>query len=266
MKIRPMSDIHLEFDGHAPWYMPKIEDEENTVLILAGDITANHGRWKDKPSQDRYSPWIKDVCTRHKAVVYVPGNHEHYAGNMSEVEAHWRAMSKAIDNLHFLNREVVVIDGTRFIGCTMWTDLPPMQVTSEMNDFNMISVPDDLMEQRTFTIPDWRMEHEACRYFLDTEIAKEFDGETVVVTHHAPSFQSIHEKYAGDNYNVFYASNLEKYMWYNPIALWVHGHVHNSFDYEVGDEVQSTRVICNPRGYFSYEENRDFNPRLTVEV
>lgn len=261
MIIRPMSDIHLEFDGLAPWRMPMLQGEYEMVLILAGDITANHNRWKDTPAKDLYSPWIKDVCARHKAVIYVPGNHEHYSGHMENVEAHWRGMANHIDNLHFLNRDTVVVDGVRFIGCTMWTELPPTQVTSVMNDFNMIWVDGEL-----FSIPDWRQEHEACRYFLDKELEKEFDGETVVVTHHAPSFQSIHEKFAGDGYNMFYATNLEKYMWYNPIALWVHGHVHNSFNYEVGDEIQSTRVICNPRGYFSYEENRDFDPRLTFEV
>jgi len=42
--------------------------------------------------------------------------------------------------------------------------------------------------------------------------------------------------------------------------LWVHGHVHDSFDYRVG----RTRVLCNPRG--CGDENRDFNPGLVVEV
>lgn len=267
MIIRPMSDIHLEFDGLAPWYMPKIEGESEMVLVLAGDITANHNRWKDNPAQDRYSPWIKDVCARHKHVIYIKGNHEDYEGRMDATEDHWKAMSKHIENLHFLHRDVVVLDGVRFIGCTLWTDLPPTQVLgSDMNDFDTIWVPDDLMERRGFTVPDWRMEHEACRYFLDTEIGKDFDGETVVVTHHAPSFQSIHSKFAGKSFNVFYASNLEKYMWYNPIKYWIHGHVHDSLDYEVGDDLQSTRVICNPRGYFGHDENRDFNPRLTIEV
>ncbi|OXH93504.1 metallophosphoesterase, partial [Burkholderia multivorans] len=31
-----------------------------------------------------------------------------------------------------------------------------------------------------------------------------------------------------------------------PVALWVHGHTHTSFDYVVEG---GTRVVCNPRGY-----------------
>jgi UDP-2,3-diacylglucosamine pyrophosphatase LpxH len=265
MIIRPMSDIHLEFDGMAPWYMPRIAGEKDMVLILAGDITANHNQWKNNPARDTYTPWIKDVCARHKAVIYVKGNHEDYAGHMEATEDHWKAMANHIDNLHFLHRDTVVIDGVRFIGCTLWTPLNnPMDalVANQMNDFNMIWANDEL-----FTVMQWKLEHEACRYFIETELAKEFDGETVVVTHHAPSFQSIHEKYQGDRLSVCYANNLDSLMWYNPIKLWIHGHVHDSMDYIVGDELQSTRVICNPRGYESYgEANMDFNPKLTIEV
>ncbi len=28
-------------------------------------------------------------------------------------------------------------------------------------------------------------------------------------------------------------------------ALWIHGHVHDNFDYHVG----ATRIVCNPKGY-----------------
>lgn len=264
MIIRPMSDIHLEFDGQAPWYMPKIEGEENMTLILAGDVTAKHNSWKDNPARDTYTPWIKDVCARHKHVIYIKGNHEDYAGDMLGTEAYWKAVSKNIENLHFLHRSTVELGGVRFLGCTLWTPLnhPLDELTAQgMNDFDEIWV-----DGAFFTTQDWRQEHEACRYFLDTEVAKDFDGETVVITHHAPSYQSIGEKFAGDKMNICYANSLEGLMWYNPIKLWVHGHIHNSVDYMVGDEIQSTRVLCNPRGYFGTDENRDFNPRLTIEV
>jgi hypothetical protein len=55
--------------------------------------------------------------------------------------------------------------------------------------------------------------------------------------------------------------------------LWIHGHVHDSFDYRVG----ATRVIANPRGYARNLnmagapadlkwENRAFDPALVIEV
>jgi Icc-related predicted phosphoesterase len=33
-------------------------------------------------------------------------------------------------------------------------------------------------------------------------------------------------------------------MQYSP-ELWIHGHVHDSFDYRIG----ATRIVANPRGY-----------------
>jgi Icc-related predicted phosphoesterase len=43
-------------------------------------------------------------------------------------------------------------------------------------------------------------------------------------------------------------------------TLWVHGHVHHSSDYLIGE----TRIISNPHGYGA--ENPHFNPALVVEV
>jgi Icc-related predicted phosphoesterase len=39
-------------------------------------------------------------------------------------------------------------------------------------------------------------------------------------------------------------------------ALWIHGHVHESFEYTIGQ----TKVACNPRGYVRYGENAGFDP------
>ena len=43
-------------------------------------------------------------------------------------------------------------------------------------------------------------------------------------------------------------------------ALWIHGHTHTAFDYDV----RGTRVVCNPRGY--PHETTGFDPALVVTV
>jgi len=43
-------------------------------------------------------------------------------------------------------------------------------------------------------------------------LAESFDGKTVVVTHHAPSSQSVHPRYANDLLTPAFASNLENLM------------------------------------------------------
>jgi Icc-related predicted phosphoesterase len=57
-----------------------------------------------------------------------------------------------------------------------------------------------------------------------------------------------------------YVSDLSAVIKKGKPTAWIHGHVHESFDYRVG----ATRVLCNPHGYAS--ENPSFNPSLVVEV
>jgi hypothetical protein len=74
----------------------------------------------------------------------------------------------------------------------------------------------------------------------------------VVCVHHAPSSQSIAECYKHDTLmNGAFHSDLTDFILDRPqIKLWTHGHVHNTFDYMLGE----TRVVCNPRGYVKYEQ------------
>ncbi len=45
-------------------------------------------------------------------------------------------------------------------------------------------------------------------------------------------------------------------------TLWVHGHLHASADYRLGD----CRVVANPRGYVGIKEDREFDPALVVDL
>jgi Icc-related predicted phosphoesterase len=45
-------------------------------------------------------------------------------------------------------------------------------------------------------------------------------------------------------------------------ALWIHGHMHESFDYEV----YGTRLVCNPRGYAPEALNPDFRSDWVIEI
>jgi len=65
-----------------------------------------------------------------------------------------------------------------------------------------------------------------------------------------------------------FASNLDHLV--ERADLWIHGHTHDNFDYQLG----RCRVVCNPRGYVWERhggnghtvENPEFNPGLVVEV
>jgi Icc-related predicted phosphoesterase len=97
--------------------------------------------------------------------------------------------------------------------------------------------------------------------WLTNQLAQQFSGDTVVVTHHLPHPNSVHPRYTGDSLNPSFASDLSALV-REPVKLWIHGHTHESMDYVVN----GTRVVCNPRGYMPQEPNRSFKPSLVVEL
>ena len=272
MKIRCYSDIHLEFDieGDDDFVLPVIEGESDMVLVLAGDITAEmDGDNLADRLWSMHTTIVKDWAARHKAVVMVCGNHEFYRGSMDEVREWWSNVDANVDNFHFLDNTTAVIDGVRFIGGTLWTSLRnndplvALNAVGSMNDFNYIRVGDGML-----TAAEWLNEYRTTLDYIQTRVAEDFDGPTVVVTHHAPSYRSIDSQYVESTRNDCYASDLDAFMWHSDIALWLHGHIHASSDYFVGDDETNTRVVCNPRGYNGDPPkfNPNFDPTLVITV
>jgi Icc-related predicted phosphoesterase len=72
----------------------------------------------------------------------------------------------------------------------------------------------------------------------------------------------VHPRYANDLLTPAFASNLETMMDGDGPALWVHGHMHESYDYKI----YGTRVVCNPRDYAPDALNPDFRLELVVDI
>jgi len=100
--------------------------------------------------------------------------------------------------------------------------------------------------------------------WLAARLAEPHAGPTVVITHHAPSPQSIHPRFAESLLNLCFVSDAERLLDGSRAQLWIHGHTHDSFDYCVN----GTRVVCNPRGYAKngVNENPRFDADFMVEV
>lgn len=88
-------------------------------------------------------------------------------------------------------------------------------------------------------------------------------GNYIVVGHHCPSELSVSGEYKGNLLNAAFRSQLDDFIEARPqIGLWIHGHTHNNFDYQIG----ATRVVCNPRGYIGYEASADQFKLQYVEI
>jgi len=245
MKIHVLSDVHLEF----ALLKPPVTSAD--VVILAGDIGVGIEGIQ----------WAKDSFD--VPVIYVPGNHEYYDPMLSISEHKELMLESAMgSNVSLLDNDVVVIDGVRFVGSTMWADLK--RAPSALYRCIDNIVVDYKTSGVHFSTDYAQSLFDNNKSWLKSELIKPFDGQTVVVTHHAPSSNSLHPQYFGNPWNPCFLSDLENLMGEN-VDLWVHGHTHNNFDYVV----KGTRVICNPRGYphpLGNWENSGFDPQMIVRV
>jgi Icc-related predicted phosphoesterase len=245
MQLRVLSDLHFEFDGD---FRPP--DVAADVLVLAGDIepgTAGLTRFADAGVP----------------VIYVPGNHEYYGHHFDETNAELRRVAKSL-GIHLLDNDQVVVGGVRFLGSTLWTDFRldgeysvprAMQAAEQLVfDFKAIRYAGTAL----LTPRDTVLLHRQSVEWLAQKLDESFPGTTVVVTHHAPHLGSIHPRWERSTINPSFASDLSQLM--GKAALWIHGHMHDSFDYTVA----GTRVVCNPKGY--RKENKFFRPALVIDV
>lgn len=248
MKIRLLSDVHREFGDFT---VPVMAHDADTTLVLAGDIDLGLNA----------KGWIKHLATRFKHVVYVLGNHEAYKQDVVELVAMW-SVTELPENVHVLQNRAVVLDGVRFLGTPLWSDFFGenwrMMILAKkgISDFRGLV----RYAGRKYTVEDHLRLFKEAKEFLHAELTLESELPTVVVTHWMPSLSLIDEKYIGDDYNGFYASNLDSLIPY--AKVWLHGHTHESVDRMLGD----TRVVCNPRGYVGQELNPNFDPFKLIEI
>lgn len=244
--LRIMSDLHLEFGPL------RLDPAGEDVLILAGDIDVGV---KSALAAREYSDRTGTP------VVLIAGNHEYYHGSIPAVNRDIRYETNGT-GVHFLDNDGITIGDVVFLGSTLWTDYA-LNGTPVAAMLNAARVMNDHRLIADFPTSAAHDAHIASREFLDANLPRPLGTKTVVVTHHAPSTQSINPKYAVDLLmNACYASDLESLVSSSNAVLWVHGHVHTSFDYRIG----RTRVVCNPRGYYPRDLNPDFDPDLLIEV
>jgi len=93
-------------------------------------------------------------------------------------------------------------------------------------------------------------EHRRSRAWLAQELSRNGARRTVVITHHAPHPGSIHPRYAGNAVNGAFVSDLTGLV--EQADLWLHGHVHDSFDYRSW----SSRIRRSGRTWWSSSGRR----------
>jgi len=233
MRIQLASDLHLELLSRWPHERLIAPAPGADLLVLAGDI-------------HRGSRAIEHFASWPVPVLYLAGNHEYYDSQWESLRSELRRATEGTA-VRFLDNDVFTFDGVRFLGSTLWTDyrlsgmaLPEAMAAAEgfLLDHRRI-----LTRSGPFRAKQALDEHLRSRAWLARELSVEHSTSTVVLTHHAPHPGSIHARFAGSPVNGAFVSDLTELV--EQADLWLHGHVHDSFDYRVG----RCRVMSNPLGY-----------------
>jgi len=280
MKIAVCSDLHLEFQD-----IILKNEEDAEVLILGGDIMIAedlHNHPSVHPNDPvnipnlgrrqlvalRFRDFLSRCSFQFPHVIYIAGNHEFYHGRWKASLDHLREECQKFPNVYFLENDIKVINEVSFVGATLWTDcnkgdpLTMHALTDMMNDFRIIR--NDELGYTKLRPAHIAMRHKKTLQYFRIVLSNMKEDKVVVVGHHSPSHQSIHEMYKNDFLmNGGYHSDLSEFILDHPqVKLWTHGHTHMPFDYMIGD----TRIVCNPRGYAGHDEHADIFQLKHVEV
>jgi hypothetical protein len=286
VNIQLLSDLHLESNPHfKATPLPGAD-----LLVLAGDIgsyqndsllgslgIADFGlaRFSPLPVTQGGAAWPTPV-------LFLPGNHEYDGLDFDAADARLRETCARL-GLIWLERETVVLQGVRFVGCTLWTDfdaLTTSQANADKNGADGITLAEQLKaREKAFRAANFylkknhafrqgqpmlagevREEGLKSQAWLRQALAVPFDGPTVAVTHFAPSLLSADPRYGLAPGTAGFCNSLDELL---PLAtLWLHGHLHCPNDYVR----HGCRVVANPLGYARKGEQGAFRESLCITV
>ena len=275
VKIQLVSDLHLESQPHFRALPAPAAD----VLVLAGDIGSYQNgsllaslnipdfglaQFSPLPPAQGGAGWPTPV-------LFIPGNHE-YDGLDFDATRHRLRQTCERLGIVWLEHESVVLQGVRFVGCTLWADFDALSAGSDPTPAEQLKARDKAFRAANFYLkknhsfragepmlaPAVREESLKTQAWLRQALAKPFEGPTAVVTHFAPSLLSADPRYGLVPGTAGFCNALDDLF---PMAqLWMHGHLHCATDYVS----KGCRVVANPLGYAHKGEQVAFKPQATI--
>ncbi|OGT89757.1 MAG: hypothetical protein A2286_10495 [Gammaproteobacteria bacterium RIFOXYA12_FULL_61_12] len=240
MRLALFSDLHLEQPHWGCWQPPELDVD---LVLLAGDIGSLAGGLE----------WAASSFQR-RSVAYVVGNHEYYHSRLMPLAALRRKYARK--GVHLLERNTFEMPGLRVLGCTLWSGFDLLgkdKITASMlaallsiNDYRLIGTKSGkrLFPQDTLDL------HRRSVSWLDRELAKPFDGKTVVLTHFAPHRNCAEPRFEKSALSPYFVTDLAWLMDKHRI------------DFYSGN---GCRVISNQRGY-QHERTEGFQPDCVIEL
>jgi len=252
MTVQYCSDLHLEFKENAEYLARNPIQPEGSILLLAGDVVPF-------AVMDKHNTFFDRVSDQFEMVYWIPGNHEYYHSDILKRSGSF--CEKVRPNVVLINNEIIEHEQVRFIFSTMWTQISPpreREIRQGMSDFHVIR-----HGSSPFLPLHFNALHKESVDFLRVSLRQPWDGKTVVVTHHVPTFLNYPAKYKGDILSEAFAVELFDVIELCGADYWVYGHHHQSVpEFTIG----TTGLINNQLGYVKYKEHLNFDVSRTIQV
>lgn len=248
MLIDFVSDLHVD---HTPFSWETVNADRGRVLIIAGDVSNSPAMTKQV---------ITEAAALYEDVVFVDGNHEHYASKLEphaptivNVMGELRDFAAGQKNVHYLDGGCFQVDDVAFVGANGWYDwnIPdvPMAECEKhwrnlMNDVRLnyghYGNPRNLAEA-----------HAAAVRQTVTRLAADANVRHIIaVTHSSPRFDLLHPSFRVGRMAALSGSYCNSQMADIPaitpkLTHWVYGHTHSRNDVMR----DGCRFMNNIRGY-----------------
>jgi Icc-related predicted phosphoesterase len=240
MKIKILSDLHWETHIDKGKSMCEgINVIDIDVLVIAGDLCDSKNLYKSYEYLSKLPVQIISVF----------GNHEYWGASPFMIENFKHNIENDFKNIKILDCEKFNYNGMNFCGATLWFQRP----LERMYEGRMI----DYKQIRDF-VP-WVYDKAGyTRKWMMSNVSEN----DVVITHHLPTYESVHWKYQGSPLNEYFVHDVKDIVKSTNPKYWIHGHTHESCSYLYGN----TQIIANPYGYRGYEINENFNEECIIEL
>lgn len=250
MKIQYCSDLHLEFPANKKYLNANPIKPEGEILLLAGDIIPF-------AEMEKESDFFNFLSDSFEHTYWIPGNHEYYRSDISERTGAFHERIRS--NVSLLNNTAIEHRGVRLMFSTLWSKINPALesiIQESMADFRLIK-----NNGYRITVDDYNQLHEDCRAFLTKELSIDRNQETIVVTHHLPTFFNYPEKYRYSELITAFATELFDLIEPSNVDYWIFGHSHEVVtDFKIG----KTTLTTNQLGYVEYGEQLNFRNSLSL--
>ena len=244
MRFDLVSDLHKDF-----W-----DDNEQVVWeglgtslvnCILGDISFD--------SNITYAT-IVDISKHYKYTIFVDGNHEHnHDCGFQEHNQQLKNELSKYQNIIFLNRSAIVIDGTAFVGANGWWTFDFMEPNISREEAYMYFLNNSIYSD-PFMDEVFQTAKEDARILCEIVAKLTYDtavNEIVILTHTSPlkefmdfnNFSDKHPAYfsrCGSSYLI----EILKFDTNKKIKTWCFGHIHQEFD----KVIDGVRYVCHPRG------------------